>query len=63
MVDRVIKIIRDMINRIDLSTTFLNDELIQQVVHLRNHTKHYAYNCKFTPAQAEYNSDGNLVHM
>jgi hypothetical protein len=57
VVDRVIRIIKDMVDKLVLSASLLNEEFLQQVVHLYNHTKHCAYNSKFTPAQAQYNPE------
>jgi hypothetical protein len=57
VVDRVIRTIRDMIDRLGLYASLLNEELAQEVVHLYNHTKYYAYNSKFTPAQVQHNKE------
>jgi hypothetical protein len=57
VVDRVIRTIRDMVDRLDPSAFLFNEKHVQDVVHLYNHTKHYAYNSKFTPAQAQHNPE------
>jgi hypothetical protein len=55
--DRVIRTIRDMIDRLGPSALLLNEELVQKVVHLCNHTKYCAYNSKLTLAQAQHNQE------
>jgi hypothetical protein len=57
VVDRVIRTIRDMVDRLGPSASLLNEDLVQEVVHLYNHTKHCAYNNKFTSAQAQHNPE------
>jgi hypothetical protein len=47
VVDREIRTIRDLIDRLGPSVSLLNEKLVQEVVHLYNHTKHCAYNNKF----------------
>jgi hypothetical protein len=57
VVDRVIRTIRDMVDTLGQPTSLLNEKLVQEVVHLYNHTKYCAYNSKFTPAQAQHNPE------
>jgi hypothetical protein len=52
VVDRVIQTIWEMIDRLGPSASLLNEDFVQQVVQLNNHTKHYAHNSKFSPAKA-----------
>jgi hypothetical protein len=49
VVDRVIRTIRDVIDIFSPSASLFNEKLMQEVVKLYNHTKHCAYNSKFTP--------------
>jgi hypothetical protein len=57
VVDRVIRTIRDILDRLGPSTSLINEKLVQEVVKLYNHTKHCAFNNKFTPTQAQYNPE------
>jgi hypothetical protein len=57
VVDRVIRTIRDMVDRLGPSASLLNENLVQEVVKLYNHTKHCSYTNKFTPTQAQYNPE------
>jgi hypothetical protein len=46
-----------MIIRLRPWASLHNEELIQEVVHLYNHTKHCTFNNKFTPTHAQYNPE------
>jgi hypothetical protein len=57
VVDRVIRTIRDKIDRLGPNASFYDFELVRDVVDVYNHTTHSAFENKFTPAQAQYNQE------
>jgi hypothetical protein len=63
IVDRVMRTIRDMVDKLGIHASILNPVLVKQLVNKYNNTRHRSYDFKYTPFQVQANPRIEIIHI